>query len=95
MSTALANTKDLNPVKMAQMLETTSFEEMFRKVTVSLRSSCLLQSNLSVANPPRVKVTMSSDRTVYAYSVSILWSAYGIFIGATLSMPSWTCLPSC
>ncbi|XHG07129.1 hypothetical protein AWENTII_010288 [Aspergillus wentii] len=95
---------------MAQMLETTSFEEMFRKVTVSLRSSCLLQyvihtffhtfltlnrSNLSVANPPRVKVTMSSDRTVYAYSVSILWSAYGIFIGATLSMPSWTCLPSC
>ncbi|KAI9925126.1 hypothetical protein ASPWEDRAFT_176395 [Aspergillus wentii DTO 134E9] len=63
----------------------TAVEEMFRNITISLMNSDLLQPNYTMPSaPPNVNVTLESHRNIYTYSVSILWTSYGIAIAVTL-----------
>ncbi|KAK6430594.1 hypothetical protein LTR95_013249 [Oleoguttula sp. CCFEE 5521] len=56
-------------------------EKLFENITISLMSSVLLQADPSSPFAPApVPVTSTSYETVYAYSASTLWTAYGLAI---------------
>ncbi|OQO04768.1 hypothetical protein B0A48_09692 [Cryoendolithus antarcticus] len=82
------NTSDVWPgvsvpdSRTADTLELRSaIEQLFENITISLMSSALLQADPSSPFAPApVPVTFTSYDTVYAYSATTLWVAYGLAI---------------
>ncbi|BCR91321.1 uncharacterized protein ACHE_70164A [Aspergillus chevalieri] len=54
-----------------------ALEQLFQNITLSMMSSSVFQPNYSMSDIPDVNVTMITYRNIYAYSQSILWTAYG------------------
>ncbi|KAI1302216.1 hypothetical protein F5Y03DRAFT_362063 [Xylaria venustula] len=77
---ALLNIKEMPPRSSLPR----AIEELFSNFTISLMSSDLLQSNLSSPfRPPPVNVTFTTLNSVYSYSPTSLWIAYGAAILAS------------
>ncbi|OOO11133.1 hypothetical protein OAory_01076030 [Aspergillus oryzae] len=60
-----------------------ALEELFRNITISLMSSSMFQPNYTAKAVPETNVTITSYHSIYMYTRSILWAAYGTALGAT------------
>ncbi|KAE8316634.1 hypothetical protein BDV41DRAFT_585210 [Aspergillus transmontanensis] len=60
-----------------------ALEDLFRNITFSLMSSNMFQPNYTVRAVPETNVTITSYHSIYIYTRSILWAAYGTALGAT------------
>ncbi|KAK6835527.1 hypothetical protein P875_00021861 [Aspergillus parasiticus SU-1] len=60
-----------------------ALEELFRNITFSPMSSNMFQPNYTVRAVPETNVTITSYHSIYIYTRSILWAAYGTALGAT------------
>ncbi|EAW10139.1 uncharacterized protein ACLA_046040 [Aspergillus clavatus NRRL 1] len=60
-----------------------ALEELFRNITFSFMSSNMFQPNYTVKAVPDTNVTITPYRSIYIYTRSILWAAYGTALSIT------------